>query len=82
MLDKASAKNSSFQPNQSSKIPNLPPPTDEYAEIERADASNNYSALADQPTAAQKTQVYCELRPIDQRNVKQSTKQRVESKDR
>ena len=82
MLDKASAKKSSFQHNQLLKKPNSPTSTDEYAEIERTDASDNYCALKDQPKAALKTQVYCELRPIDQRNIKQATKQRVENKDR
>ena len=84
MLDKASAKTSPFPPYQSSKIPNSPPPTDEYAEVDIrvADARDAYCALADQPTCAQKTQIYCELRPIDQRSFKQSTKQKVRNSDR
>ena len=77
MLNKASAKKPKFQPHQSSKRLNSPPLTDEYAEIERADASDNYCALEDQPTASQRKEVYCELRQIDQRSLKQSPKQRV-----
>ena len=82
VLDKSSAKTSSYPPHQSPKIPTSQSPSDEYAEIERADASNNYCPLADQPTAAQKTQVYCELRQIEQRSLKQSTKKRVRNSER
>lgn len=59
--------------------PNSQPPTDDYAEVERADSSDNYCALTVQPATAQETQVYCELRPVDQRNIKQSLKLSADS---
>ena len=82
LLDKTSTKKSSFPSHQSSKKLKSSSPADEYAEIERAHASDNtYCELANKPAAAQKTQVYCELRPIDQLIIKQAAKQRAENKD-
>ena len=71
---------SSFPLHQSSKKLKSPSSAEEYAEVEIADASDTYCALTDKKTAAHKTEVYCELRPIDQRNIKQATKQRAENK--